>query len=418
MRIFAITLLLFSLSCLAAQGIDLQSLRLKVAQNPVDRSSRLDLAYQLMHSGASEEALKHYEILLKQDSGNTNAMAGILWALQSQQLFKESIQRADEFLKLQPEAATIYNYQAFALSQTGQHLSARGQYAKAQKLAMDEATRQAATLGLAWEYLFLQNFAAAKSKLIELGQNSDAQAFIYLSKARLKVSLSASSNLDDLHTASLNTAFQKAEWGLQASYEELFLQGSRLRHRMGATADWQHPWGSITASIHTLNGDSQRVYPATQYSTSLQALFYVDRLQFSPSLSGAYSSYQSLDIQQADLGLQISSDNLSGGYSLSLLYRDNDALDSDKTEVLHSFNLGARLYRQSWLFGYLFQGEQAWWKSPYGVTYDDFEANSTAYGLCISSPISRQTGILLCGQIGKHNDKTEYSTSLTLAYHL
>lgn len=418
MRTVALILLLICLSLLTAQSIDLQNLRLKVAQNPVDAASRLNLAYQLMLAGNTVEALNHYETLLKQDASNAAAMEGILWALQSQKRFDDSIRRADGFLKILPSHATVYNYKAFALSQKGLHLAARGQYSIAHKLAVDAATKQAASSGLAWEYLFLGNYAAASAKLSKLGNTSDPQALDYLHKARLKVALGASSDLDNLHSGSITGALHKAQWGFRASYGELFLSGSRFRKRMGTTADWQNPVANLKASVHTMIGNDKRVYPATQYSLSIEPIYYVDKLQVSPSLSAHYGSYQRFDVQQADLELQISSDDLSGGYSISKLYQDNDAMGSDTDKMLHSLNLGVRVFRQSWLTGYLFEGNQAWWNSPYGVIYDDFEANSSAYGLSLSSPIGKQMGILLYSQIGKHNDKTELSTSLTLSYSM
>jgi thioredoxin-like negative regulator of GroEL len=68
-------LLLWSLQlCAQSPGMDIQSLRLKVAHNPVDANARISLAYQLMLSGNSSEALNHYETLLKQDAGNVSAM--------------------------------------------------------------------------------------------------------------------------------------------------------------------------------------------------------------------------------------------------------------------------------------------------------------------------------------------------------
>jgi hypothetical protein len=150
----------------------------------------------------------------------------------------------------------------------------------------------------------------------------------------------------------------------------------------------------------------------------MQPIFYLDQLQVKPFLSGHYGSYHRFDIQQADLGLQIMGDRVSGGYSFSTLYQDNDAIDSDTEKPLHSINLGAKAYKDTWLRVYLYLGESAWWTSPYGVIYDDFEANSTVYGLSLSSPIGKKMGILIYSQIGNQNDEREYSSALTLSYSM
>lgn len=417
MKLLSSLLLLLCLTLLCAQGTssDMQSLRLKVAQNPIDAESRLSLAYQLMLSGNSAEALKHYETLLKQDPEHAQAMEGSLWALQVQERYQESVERARAFLKHSPEHSSILSYQAYGLSQLGLHLAARARYARAEQLARDDAARQSAKLGLAWEYIYLQDHPSAMAML---DSSQDPQAMEFLNKARLKLSLGASTNYDGLNSGTLTVALHKAQWGLAASYEELLLDGSRFRKKLGATVDWQNPVANLKASVNTLSGRDKRVYPAVLYSLSMQPIFYLDQLLVKPSLTGHYGSYHRFDIQQADLGLQISGDRLSGGYSFSTLYQDNDALDSDTQEQLHSANLGIKAYKDAWLRAYLYLGEAAWWTNPYGIIYDDFEANSTVYGLSLSSPIGKKMGILIYSQIGTHNDETDFSSALTLSYSM
>ena len=60
-------LFLLCLISLMAQSVapDLQALRLWVAENPIDGTARLNLAYQLMLISETDEALKHYEMKIE-----------------------------------------------------------------------------------------------------------------------------------------------------------------------------------------------------------------------------------------------------------------------------------------------------------------------------------------------------------------
>lgn len=412
-------LLLWSLQlCAQSPGMDMQSLRLKVAHNPVDANARISLAYQLMLSGNSSEALNHYETLLKQDAGNVSAIEGVLWALQAQERFRESIDKAGLFLKQNPALASLYSYKAFALSQLGFHLAARSLYAQGQSLNKDEALRQRTDLGLAWEYLLLKDYPAARAKLKKLGPDSDPQAWQQLARPEYKIALGGSSNYSNLHSVNLNLALRKSMWGAELGYEELLLDGSRFRKRIQATAMWQNPVANLSVSTSTLSGKDKRIYPVESSSLTLQPTLYYKQLQIKPSAGFIYGSYQRFDIQQADARLVIASDCLSGSYGFSQLYQDNDALDSDDQRQIHSFNLGIRPLNQLWITGYLFLGDSAWWTSPYGVIYDEFEASSNTYGLSLYSPIGKAMGLLLYTQIGKQNDESELSSSITLSYRM
>lgn len=151
---------------------EIQALRLWVAENPIDGTARLNLAYQLMLISETDEALKHYETLIRQDPQNASAAEGILWALQSQNRFRESSARAEGLLQSFPAHAPLYNYTAYGLSQLNLHLAARQLYAKATELAINDTQRNTANLGLAWEYLILKNYPAAKSALAKLKDNA------------------------------------------------------------------------------------------------------------------------------------------------------------------------------------------------------------------------------------------------------
>ncbi len=416
----AILLLLLCCAWLSAQTAspDLQNLRVWVAQNPGDASARLDLAYHLMLSGSVDEALKHYETLLIQHPKNEQAMAGVLWALQSSGRNQQSIFKADDFLKQHPDSATLHNYKAYALSQLGDHLAARKHYATARKLAKDDAQRHAATLGLAWEYLFLQDYSAATARLKRLEASSDSTANALLQKAHYSTSLSLSTNYDAALSGSLSLNMQKAVWSAAFKYDELLLKGSHFRHILGASVQWQNPIANLKLGVNSLAGEDKRVYPGFQYSLSLEPVFYLEQVQLCPSLGGHYSSYPRFDVQQADWGLSVKGDRLSGGYHYYVLYQDNDSIDSDRKETLHSFDLGALVHKQMWIRAYLVLGDQAWWSSPYDVINDDFETFSTVYGLSLYSPITKNLGILLYSQFGKQDNETDFSSALTLSYRI
>ncbi len=395
---------------------DLQALRLKVAENPIDGSARLNLAYQLMLNSMPDQALKHYETLLQQDPQNVLAVEGILWALQSQDRFSESITRADEFLHIFPAHAPVLSYKAYGLSRLNLHLAARQNYAEAEQLAISDVHSNTANSGLAWEYLSLKNYPAAKSALARLKDTADPITKSLIDKTHLYISLGAGTNYQDKHSGNLSAAFQKAEWSLKLNVEELILDSSDTRSKFGISAGWQSPFAYLEASLSRLNGEDKRAYPANQIGLSLKPVFYVGAIQLTPSLAGFYSRYKRFDIQQADFGLQVASDKYSAGYTLSKLYQDNEAILSDSQKELHSFTIGTRIASQIWLSAYLYEGEQAWWTNPYGVIYDSFDADNRAYAISLSSPLGKRVGIMLYHQIGVQDNETQHSSFITLFY--
>ena len=416
MKISFALLLILGLSLLAAQADPLHQLRLQVAQNPVNTDARLNLAYQLMLSGNSKEALSHYETLLKQKPGNEQAMSGVLWALQSEKQFHTSSIRADEFLLLASDPAIFHSYKAYALSMMGKHHSARQHYATAEKLAMDESTLQKAKLGLAWEYLWLLNYPDAKAKLKELPPPADLDATSKLKQSRQKISLSAGTDFQGISSGSLKYELSKTVWGFEAEYEELLVDSSHFRKKLGATILWQNQLANLKASVHSMTGKDHRVYPSSHYSLSLQSIHYLGKLQINPVIRGYYGSYQRFGSQQADLAVELRSDAINASYSYSLLYLDDDSIGSDTEKQIHSLSLGTRLYRQCWLTAYLHLGDEAWWTSPYMVIYDDFDANDTAYGISLSAPVKNNLNMLFYSQLGENEDEAVFSSSFTLAY--
>ena len=409
-------LLILSLGMLAAQTGPVQNLRQQVAHNPLDASARLNLAYQLMLSGNSSEALSHYETLLRQDTHRETAMAGVHWALQSEKQFRQSIKRADEFLASSSNPSPILNYKAYALSAEGKHLNARSSYAKAGKLAQDESDAQRATLGLAWAYLWLSDVPRARTQLNKLTPESSLEPIKQLNTAHKRITLRGSTDYDDLISTGLSYQLHKAAWGFGAEYEELIVDSQRFRHKIGAHAQWQTPVTDITAAVRSFSGTDKRVYPGVHYSLELRSPYYLGKVRIVPSLRGHFASYQRFDTQQADLAMRMDSDDLSASYSYSLLYHDDDSIGSDHDEQIHSFSLGARVYRQSWLTAYVNLGDQAWWTSPYRVIYDDFDADNTVYGLSLSTPIHKKFNLLLYSQLGDNEDEAVFSSSLSLAY--
>lgn len=420
MKTGLIALFVLCLFSLMAQSTapQLQALRLKVAENPIDSTTRLNLAYQLMLISETDEALKHYETLLIQDPKNASAAEGILWALQSQSRFRESIARSEGFLHSFPAHAPLYNYTAYGLSQMNLHLAARQIYAKAEELAINDAQRNTANLGLAWEYLFLKDYPAARSLLARLPDAADPLAQSLIDKPQLQIALGAGTDYDGKNSGNLSIALQKAEWSLRLSAEELMVDGFRFREKYGISAGWQSPLAYLEASAGRLSGKDERVYPASLFGLSLRSVFYVGNLLLTPSLSGIYSHYERFDIQQADLGLQAASDRFSAGYTFSKVYKDNESLGSDSEKQLQSLNLGARIASQAWITAYLYEGEQAWWTNPYGAIYDDYDAPSRAYAISLSSTLGKRMGILIYHQIGVQDNETQHSSFITLSYHI
>ncbi|HOA28709.1 MAG TPA: hypothetical protein PKL34_01630 [Candidatus Cloacimonadota bacterium] len=409
-------LIAISVGLLGAQMDPLHHLRFQVAQNPTNANARMNLAYQLMLSGEYNEALSHYEALLLQGAKHEAAMTGVLWALQSLGKYRESSLKADKFLSSSSDPSPILSYKAYALSATGRHLSARSYYSKAGKLAKNESTAQKSSLGLAWEYLWLSDAPRARVQLNKLTTEAAVEPKEWLDKASNMITLKAGTDYDDLISTGLSYQLHKAAWGFGAEYEELFVDSERFRQMISARAKWQSPIIDLTAAVKSLSGNDDRVYPGVHYSLALQSPYFLGKVRIVPSLRGHFASYQRFDTQQADLAMRMDSDDLSASYSYSLLYHDDDSIGSDHDEQIHSFSLGVRVFKQSWLTAYLHLGDQAWWTSPYMVVYDDFEADNTVYGLSLSTPIYQKFNLLLYSQLGDNDDEAVFSSSLSLAY--
>jgi tetratricopeptide (TPR) repeat protein len=414
-----ILLILCLIGMLAAQtNNQLPALRLRVAQNPVDAASRLELAYQLMLAGSPEEALLHYDTVLTQDPGQRTAAEGSLWALQALGRFKESLQRSNTLLRSMPDHAPFYSYYAYGASSLNRHLRARHAYAMAEKLAETAAIRNTATLGKAWEYLYLQDYPAARRAFRKLPNAPDSTATRWLQAHSLLLALGFSSDYQDKKSGSFSAAYRKSGFSLKLGVEEIYLDGARFRTKQELRAGWQSPIGTLEAGAGMIHGDDQRVYPGNSYALAFKPAIYIGKLKLTPSLGAHYSSFERFDIQQADLGLKLDSDRLSASFSHSLVYQDNDALGSDTERSLTAFSLGGRIGSSTWLHGYLYLGNQAWWTSPYGVLNDTFTAHDSAYAISIYSPLSKKLGVLLYHQIGYQDNEADHSSSFSISYSI
>jgi tetratricopeptide (TPR) repeat protein len=401
---------------LFAQGdaTQLSGLRLQVAQNPADVSLRLELAYRSALAGDMEEALKHYQLVLVQDPQNILAAEGVLWALQSLNRIEESVLQAEALLQIHPKNPNLYSFLGYGYSQQNRHLQARYAYNLAARYATDTQNRDTAQNGLAWEYIFLQNMAAADRALCKVSSAKDEHALQLIHKTRISATASFSTDYRDLQSLGLRAEIKQKSLALALYAEQIVMEGESFSKRWGAGMGWNLANLAIEASLSLLSGDDPRIYPASLGSAGISAKLYWQNLQIDPLLRLGYGHYERLDSQQLDAGLILNTHSWDAGYRFSYVYIDSELPRGDSQKGLHSANLGCRIFPQTHAALYLFLGDQAWWVNQFGVVYDKFDAQSRAYAISITQTLSQRLTGIIYQQIG-FEDEAQYSTSLSIS---
>ncbi len=405
-------------SALSAQaGIydqQIRELRLTIAQNPVDTASRMSLGYLLMLSEDYAGAYSQYETVIRQDSTNSDAASGLLWALNSQGLFARTIAESKPLLKAFTEHAQILNHRAYAFSRLGLHQKSLHYYAQAHRFSRDQQSSAIAREGLAWEYLALGDRYRAKHYSLE-DNHTFRTAF---RKPKLSVTMNYNLSNGDMQSLGLQSSLQSGLYRLGLKGDELLISGKHFRYTAGISLGKDSFLGRTGLGYSYLDGDDARVYPAAHYTLSQEHPLYIKYLAVVPKITAHLGTYERFNTYQGDLSLSLRYDPVSAGISYSRLYQDNDPIDSDRERELLSLVTSLKIKSRYIVSAYYTQGYQAWWVNPYGAITDDFNAVDDSYALSLWAPFGKHLGLLLYHQIGLIDEEYRHLTSLSLAYSL
>lgn len=409
-------LLLVGLCFGQSSSSQIPNLRLLVAKNPVDIALRLNLAYNLALEGDYADALRNYETILIQDPDNVSAAEGVLWMMQMQGMYPESVARGRFLLQKHPQSSTIASYLAFGYARTNRHLAARSTYQRASTLGVNDLQTNAAQSGLAWAYIALQDYPAAQKALHSIPEQTDTDAQRVLDTPRMNVTANYHTDYSDVSGFGISGSWHKKNIKVSAQVAELLISNERFREKYTVDIALENHYARISAAHGILRGIDKRVYPASTSSISLYAKVYMHHLQITPALSASLGSYRRLDAQQGDAGIVVSSDRWELGARLSYVYLDRESLNSDVQNTIASLNIGLKPREGTYLGAYMFKGDQSWWISPYQVVNDEFEANDQTYALSVSQKISAKTSVMIYQELGFYENNAQHSSSFSLSY--
>lgn len=418
MRYTALILFILLVSALSAQaGIydqQIRELRLTIAQNPVDTASRMSLGYLLMISEDYSGAYSQYETVLRQDSTNSDAASGLLWALNSQGLFARTIAESKPLLKAFPEHAQILNHRAYALSRMGLHQKSRHFYAQAHRFSRDQQSSAIAREGLAWDYLALGD----RYKALHYSLKDDTDFRTAFRKPKLAITLNYNLSNADMQSLGLQSSIQSGLYRLSLEADELLISGEHFRYSAGLGLDVSNPFGQTSFAYTYLDGEDARVYPAAHYSLSQEAPVYIKYLSLVPKISAHLGNFERFDTYQGDLSLSLRYSPVSAGISYSKLYQDSDPIDSDRSWDILSLVTSLKIAGRYVVSAYYTQGDQAWWVNPYGAITDDFNSVDGSLALSLWAPFGKHLGLLLYHQIGLLDEEYRHFSSLSFTYTL
>ena len=420
LRSYLLFCIIFTSALLAAQispYADLiKSARAQVAQQPADTHARMNLAYYQMLDGATAEALSNYQTVLLQDSLNTDAASGVLWAYNTQGKWKNTVQSSARFLKLFPDHAPLHSFRAYALAQQGYHTRARSAYTIATHKDPAPELLPSLNAGLGWAYLALGDYPLARKSFARMG-NPDANVSQALAKVHHQIGLHASTNYDSTNAYGADISWVQKRTQAALGFEELFVGGKHLRNSYQGSLGYQANFARITANAGYMDGNDSRVYPASLGSLSIQSRFYQKSLIISPKVSQHFARYQRFDLHQTDASIKLTQQPFSANYSYSYLYQDTDYSGGDSKGAVHSLHLSYSLPNSMVVGLYGSSGDLAWWTSPFGVTIDDFDPVDSYLGISLYVPFLRHYNLLLYHQTGFTSGSSRQLSSINVSYH-
>ncbi|MDZ4182243.1 MAG: hypothetical protein U1B83_05140, partial [Candidatus Cloacimonadaceae bacterium] len=385
---------------------------------PEDDAERLNLAYYYMMASDPKLALEQYRLLETKDAYASAAGEGILWALNSLGMYRQSIAKADSLITAYPTMHGYHIYKGQAELRLSYPLKARRSYLHALKDDnRDAVIRSNARDGLAWSYLALQDYAGAINAIkAQYTDTSLSDAQKEINRIHTFTSAAFSYKESGNYGISANLGTQKGTWAIGASFHQQFVDAAKYRYSIGARINKQTKPMDFSLRFAHLSGDDERVYPGNSASLKTTGKLYLADFLIKPATTIHLSSYARHNAYQGDLGIKISRDKLSLGFGISRIYQDREAIEADSLSYTHNLSVGFVPLPFLNLGLHLIKGNSAWWIDAEGSIYDDFDAPSTIYGISANLYLSKHLGLSLYQHIGIENDENSYYTfaSLTL----
>lgn len=420
-KILLAVILTLGFSLLGAQSLNypqqIESLKLQLAYNPLDKGQRLLLAYTYMMNSQPEEALKEYQTVRAQDPASADAATGILWALNSSGNWKTTLKEAKPILKEFKTTATsdpglILFHLATAEAALRRPLSARKHYLASIRSLRDSTLVDLPRNGLAWNYLTLGDFPRARKQFQQLKTGPQPEAF----KPKLRLEFSTALKDSNTTILSFSPVIRHRSLTYRLKAEEILISGKSFRWNLQASIRKQLPGLDLRLGMQYLEGDDQRIYPGKSVSVSLQPVFYLGSFSVKPKIGQNLGVYKRFNVYQTDLGLEAGSGPLSLTAGISKLWQDNEAVGSDTEAMVFSFGTEAGVYREIGLGAYFGSGKMAWFTNSFGDTIDDFEPNDSYVGLSVYGPLFKGLSFLIYQQFGFYAEKTVPLSMLRMAY--
>lgn len=421
-RIIVLLILCLAFATLRAADTDYQDLidktRRYLSVYPEDNAERLNLAYYYMMVSDPRLALDQYRLLETKEAYASAAGEGILWALNSLSMYRQSIAKADSLIAEYPNILGYHIYKGQAELRLYYPLRARRSYLNAWKDdSLDAVIRSNARDGLTWSYIALQDFASAFTAIKDQNTNTlESDAMKEINRVCTFVSAAFSYKESGNYGISTNLGAHRGTWGLSVSFHQQYVENQDYRTSIGTRISKQTKPIDIGLRFAHLSGDDGRVYPGNSASLKTVAKIYLSDFLVKPAITAHLSSYIRHSAYQGDVGIKISRDKLSFGYGISGIYQDREAIDADSLFYTHNLSLGLVPTSFLSLGLHLIKGNTEWWIDAEGSLYDDFDAPTTIYGISANLYLSKHLGLSLYQHIGIENDEDSYFTfaSITL----
>lgn len=383
-------LLCLSANFLAAQSQDtVSNMRMALAQNPLDLSTRLSLAWNLMMQGQYQDAYLQYLFVAQRDSGNADASAGMLWALNAAGKYSRATQEADSLIQRQPHNPALYYHRGIARLNLNRANRARMDGHQALRLASDSYWQDLAKNLLRDSYLALADVPSAK----HFSSNPIPGKSLWILDAQWGIK----STQSDTYALGIKALLGTTRLSLKA--EELTLDGAHFRYYLHSSLTQQLRGLDLQAQARFLDGTDQRIYPAVGASVGLNPKIYAGPLIITGSFSQSSLFAAQLNSYQSDAGIGLQYAPLSFSYLLSHVYLDADAAGADQTNWVNSLDLSLRWHKGIETAVYAGNGKMAFLQNAYGGITDDFEPAKSFLGISLYSPLGKKLGLMLYGQL-------------------
>lgn len=376
---------------------------------PNDSLERLNLAWYYMQNAQPDSALAQYDKLLAQDPSREIAAAGGLWACNVLSHYRETLSRADRYLRQWPHDPNILNHRALARLNLFSPLRARKDYAAAKKLSgADSLANSIAENGIAWSHLYLADYAGA-ARNVEMNPPASKYTLLPLLKRwRLGASLGMGYKNGGDPYYLFGASLGRKTLSLAFSGEEYLLDGEHYRTSLKLDVDKQFAPVDIKLAGQALNGIDDGIYPAWQAGISASGKIYASSFLLRPLLTSYYAYFQSFSSLQADFGLRAGNDRFKLQVIYSGLYLDNEAMNADRRGKVLSLSAEMRVWRGIQLSLNASRGDMAWWTNANGILMDTYYPDQAVYGLGLRIPLDNTISLSLYQQLGITDESNDY----------